>query len=246
MQSTLVVHSLLIIHIIFKFKQLVMKKTLAFLFAVVTVATGIKAQSTSRQAAYSTAFESAMQWNIRQLDTASSEATLVNLANNFERIGNAEKTRWQPFYYAAYCYTVLAFMSPDKSKIDPLADKAETILQQGEALEKNNSEISCLFAVINSCRIMVDPVGRFQVKGKEVQAQLAKARQENADNPRIYLQQARMQIRMPEGLGGGKKAARESAEIAVQKFKDFKPENSIAPTWGEQQAKSLLEKLNAQ
>lgn len=224
-----------------------MKKILLCILAAISmnIAT-TNAQSVSKQVAYSTAFESAMQTNIGQLDTASSAAALINLANNFERIGNAEKTKWQPFYYAAYCYTAMAFLSPDKSKIDFLADKAEVVLQQAQEIEQNNSEISCLFAMINSCRIMVDPISRFQTKGKEVQAQLAKAKQENIDNPRIYLLQARMQLRTPEGLGGGRQLARESAEIAVQKFKDFKPENSIAPGWGEQQAKSLLDKINAQ
>jgi hypothetical protein len=223
-----------------------MKKIFFYLVSVVAIGGAAKAQSVSKQVAYSTAFESAMLSNIRQLDTVSSAAGFINVANNFERIGNAEKSKWQPFYYAAYCYTVMAFMSPDKSKIDFLADKAESVLQQAEAVEKNNSEISCLFAMINSCRIMVDPVSRFPTIGKEVHAQLAKAKQENPNNPRIYLLQARMQLRTPEGLGGGKKPAKESIETAVLKFNDFKPENSIAPAWGEQQAKSLLDKINAQ
>jgi hypothetical protein len=214
-----------------------MKKLILSMFAIALMFASVAQKS---------AFESVMKANIAQLDTSSTPESFMNLANNFERIGNAEKTRWQPFYYAAYCYTVMAFLSTDKSKIDFLADKAESVLQQADAVEKNNSEISCLFAMINSCRILVDPMSRFPTKGKEVQAQLAKAKQENADNPRIYLLQARMQLRTPEGLGGGKKVAKESAELALQKFRDFKPENSIAPNWGEQQAKSLLDKINAQ
>lgn len=223
-----------------------MKKILLSVFAVAIMILVANAQSVNKPVAYNAAFESAMQSNIRQLDTTSTATGFINLANNFERIGNVEKTKWQPFYYAAYCYTAMAFVSPDKSKIDFLADKAEAVLQQAEAIEKNNSEISCLFAMINSCRIMVDPVSRFQTKGKEVQALLAKATQENPNNPRIYLLQARMQLRTPEGLGGGKNVARETAGIAILKFKEFKPENSIAPNWGEQQAKSLLDKINAQ
>jgi len=213
-----------------------MKKLILSIFTI-TLMFGSMAQKS---------FELAMKNNLAQLDTSSTPEGFLALANNFERIGSAEKTRWQPFYYAAYCYTVLAYLSPDKSKIDPLADKAESLLQQAEAVEKNNSEISCLFAMINSCRILVDPISRFQTRGREAQMQLAKAKQENADNPRVYLLQARMQLRTPEGLGGGKKVAKESAELAVQKFKDFKPENSISPNWGGQQAKSLLDQINAQ
>ena len=191
------------------------------------------------------AFETAMLENIRQLDSASSTSEFVRLANSFERIAAAEKLKWQPFYYAAYCYTAMAFMSPDKTKIDDLADRAEAILQQAGTIEPNNAEVSCLFAMINSCRIMVDPVNRFQTKGKEVQAMLQKAKAENIDNPRIYLLEARMQLRTPEAFGGGKKIARESAEKAVAKFNNFIPHNAMAPNWGKGQAESLLAKINA-
>ncbi|HEY0042372.1 MAG TPA: hypothetical protein VGB71_16985 [Flavisolibacter sp.] len=191
-----------------------------------------------------TAFENAMLKNISQLDTASNATTLIALANNFERIGNAEKTTWQPFYYAAYCYVAMAFQSHDKSAIDPLADKAEAFIQQAEAVEKNNSEITTLSAMINACRITVDPVSRFQTKGKEVHASLAKAKEENAANPRIYLLQAQMQLRTPEAFGGGKVVAKKSAEIALEKFKVFQPSTSIHPKWGEEQAKSLLQKIS--
>ncbi|MFN2440767.1 MAG: hypothetical protein ABR503_16300, partial [Chitinophagaceae bacterium] len=207
--------------------------------------TGCKAQTAVSQTVNTSTFETAMLHNIRQLDTASAASTLITLGNNFERIGNAEQKKWEPFYYAAYCYTVMAFMSPDKTKIDWLADKAEAYLQKAEAIEKNNSEISCLFAMINSCRILVDPIARFQAKGKEVQMFLDKAKQENVHNPRIYLLQGRMQIRTPEAFGGGKKPAKESIDLTIEKFKNFKPKNAIAPNWGEKQAISLLNQINA-
>lgn len=190
-------------------------------------------------------FEKAMLANIRQLDTASTATTLLSLANNFQRIGDAEKTKWQPYYYAAYSYTALAFLSPDRTAIDGLTDKAEALLQQAEAIDKNNSEISCLFAMINSCRIMVDPVSRFQTKGKEVQTSLAKATQENPANPRIYLLQAMMQLRTPEAFGGGAKVAKQSVDMAIVKFKDFIPENSLSPVWGSGQAKAIADKITA-
>ena len=189
-------------------------------------------------------FESVMLQNIAQLDTTSSASALIGLANNFERIAQVEKTKWEPFYYASYCNTVMAFMTPDKTQIDLLADKAEALLQQAEAIEQNNSEITTLFAMINSCRILVDPVSRFQAKGKEVHDLIGKAKMENNENPRIYLLQARMQLRTPEAFGGGKGLAKESAEIAIEKFATFKPANSISPNWGEAQARSLLAKIN--
>lgn len=222
-----------------------MKKIISLALLIALISTS-KAQTANNSIKPTSAFEAAMLSNIKQLDTASGAASLMNLANNFERIGNAEKTKWEPFYYASYCYVIMAYVSPDKSKIDWLADKSEALLQQAEAIDKNNSEISCMFATINSCRIMVDPMSRFPAKSQEVNAMLAKATQENAGNPRIYLLQARMQLRTPEAFGGGKAVAKASAETALEKFKSFVPATVIAPAWGEQQAKALLAKINGE
>lgn len=84
---------------------------------------------------------------------------------------------------------------------------------------------------------MVDPTARFQTKGKEVQALVTKAKEENAANPRIYLLQARMQLRTPEAFGGGKAIAGQSAETALEKFKAFQPATLLSPVWGAAQAK---------
>ena len=220
-----------------------MKKIIFILLTIIGLQQSASAQTTASQKSL-TPFETAMLKNISQLDTASSTSSLTALANSFERIANAEKNKWQPFYYASYCYVVMAFQSADKAAIDPLADKAEALLQQAEAIEKNNSEITTLLAMINACRITVDPVSRFQSKGKEVQALLAKAKEENAANPRIYLLQARMQLRTPEAFGGGKTLAKQSAEVAIEKFKTFQPESVIHPAWGEEQVKSMLQKMD--
>jgi hypothetical protein len=190
-------------------------------------------------------FETIMLENLKKLDTASSSTSLLELANSFERIGNVEKTKWQPFYYASYCYAVMASMSPEKSNIDPLTEKAEQLLLKAEELDKNNSEISCLFAMINSYRILVDPMNRFPTKGKEVFSLLGKAKAENADNPRVYLLNAMIQYRTPEAFGGGKDPAKKSVEAAIEKFNSFQRKDPLAPNWGANQAKFLLKKITS-
>src|SRR5687768_5884600 len=144
-------------------------------------------------------FEKAMLENISKLDTANSE-NLVTLANNFERIANAEKNRWEPYYYAAYCYAARAFSVSGKNDIDHYADKAEKYFEKAVELEKDNAELSVLHAIILSCRIMADPMGRFQTMGREVRQLLEKAKVEDPSNPRIYLQEARFLARTPEAF----------------------------------------------
>jgi hypothetical protein len=191
-------------------------------------------------------FVTAMETNLKILDTAGTPGTFIMLANNFERIGKAEQKQWQPFYYAAYCYAVMAAYTPDKAKIDLLAEKAESNLALANALEKNNSEISSLQGMILYTRVQVDPISRWQTMGTEAINHLAKAKQQNPSNPRPYLVDARAKMHIPEGLGGGPRAAKSIIEECLGKFKTFIPENSIAPNWGKIAAEKLLQAINPQ
>ena len=142
----------------------------SFIIAIVIFAGSFKlaAQTSTTVSGSDKKFISAMEINLQKLDTAGNVSSFIMLANNFDRIATAEKTKWEPFYYAAYCYAVMAVSSPDKTKIDMLADKAELWLQQANNLKKNNSEIAALFAMIKSSKIMVDPINRWQSFGQEV------------------------------------------------------------------------------
>jgi hypothetical protein len=199
---------------------------------------------TSTETVVSNKYLTAMQTNLQVLDTAGAPASFIMLANNFERIGTAEKTKWEPFYYAAYCYATMALNTPDKTKVDMLADKAELYLVQADKLQKNNSEISTLFAMIKSAKISVDPMNRWMSMGQEVTAHISNAKDQDSNNPRPYLIDARIKYRMPEALGGGKEAAKALLTEAVKKFKSFTPSGSIAPNWGLKSTESFLENLN--
>ena len=77
--------------------------------------------------AQSDKYVSAMKKNIALLDSMMAKGNSAELANNFERIGDAEKTQWLPYYYAAYCYLKQAYTEKDNSKKDAIADKAAAI-----------------------------------------------------------------------------------------------------------------------
>jgi hypothetical protein len=186
----------------------------------------------------------AMETNIKMLDTATNPVTYTMLANNFERIANAEKNKWQPFYFASFCYAIMASNSQDRSKVDYLAEKAESYLALADALEKDNSEISTLRGMILYTRVGVDPMTRFRTLGMEAISNLEKAKQQDPNNPRPWLVDANAKLRTPEGMGGGPKVAKAAVETCLEKFKSFVPENSIAPNWGKAPAEKLLKSLN--
>ena len=223
-----------------------MKKSIVIISALCLGIVTLQAQTSSSSVATNGKFVAAMEKNIQMLDTASSPDTYIALANTFERIGNAETNQWQPFYYGAYCYTILAYMTPDKSKVDGIADRADALLKQAAAISTNNSEISTVSAMLTYCRLQVDPVNRWQTMGAEGAAYLEKAKEQDPSNPRPYLVEARVKLNTPENMGGGAKGATPVIGLAVQKFNSFAPANSIAPHWGKSAAEKLAAKLNGQ
>src|SRR5687767_7515582 len=83
--------------------------------------------------AQSEKYTTAMQAKVAAVDSTRDANTLKDLSAAFERIGDAEKTQWLPYYYAALTqvnagYTFAFNAAPDASVIDPMAEKAEALL----------------------------------------------------------------------------------------------------------------------
>ena len=192
--------------------------------------------------AQSAQYESAMSKQVALLDDPANHnpAKLQEIGNTFERIAAAEKTQWLPYYYAAYCYVMNALAEQDKSKVDPIADKAQANAEKAEALSPKNDEIYCVRSLIATSRIGVDPMTRGMKYGMESANLLSEAGQINKDNPRVDLLQGQSLYYTPEQYGGSKEKAKEKFEIALKKFSAFKPASSIAPHWGEAYTKQLL------
>lgn len=218
-----------------------MKKFLSLAVALSMLIT-VKAQSDK--------YTKAMEALIPAVDTTRSYTGLLSLANSFERIGNAEKTQWQPFYYAAlaninasYTFTMDGSFGDKSADIDPLADKAEELLNKAEALSKDNSEIWIVRKLIATGRMMGNPMARFQQYGPIVTAAIETAKKLNPENPRVYLLEGQDLFFTPEQFGGDKQAAKKKFEMAISKFGTYKPASSIDPNWGLGQAKYFLSQI---
>ena len=207
-----------------------MKQTISMLLLLTFTATAF---------AQSDKYVSAMTPKIAALDTARDGATLLDLSNSFERIATTEKTQWLPYYYAAlaqvnYGMTKLdhSGMGGDPKVVDPIADKADTLLGKAGALSQNNSEIFVVHKLINRMRMLVDPQNRYMSYGMQAEQALATAQKLNPENPRVYLLQAEDKYFTPEQYGGSKDEAKKLFDTAMQKYNSFKPENALAPNWG--------------
>lgn len=192
----------------------------------------------------------AMEALVPAIDSTRNHDALIDLSNSFERIANAEKIQWLPFYYAAlaninagYSFTMDGGFGDKTADIDPLADKAEVFINKAEALSKDNSEIWVLKKMLASVRMMGNPMARFQEYGAIAAAALETAKKLNADNPRIYLLEGQDLYFTPEQFGGDKQEARKRFETTISKFEIYKTESSIHPNWGLGQSKYFLSEI---
>ena len=220
-----------------------------FLSMLVVVAALTSLAQTSAQP--SDKFVKAMEQKLVGFDSVRSNEGLQELANSFERIAEAEKTQWLPYYYAALSNVNLGFnhaiaagpMGGNADKVDPLADKAEKLLNKADELSKDNSEIYVVKKLIASLRMLGDVMNRYMTYGPVATEALATAKKLNPENPRVYVLEGSDMFNTPEEYGGNKVEAKRLLEESLKKFETFKPESSIHPAWGMGQAKYFLSQI---
>lgn len=194
----------------------------------------------------------AMESRVAAVDTTFSPDGLLALSNSFERIAEAEKTQWLPYYYAALTQINIGYMQANGADImsgkmatifDPIADKAEALLNKAEALSKDNSEIWTVKKMITSLRMMGNPMQRYKMMGQAAE-ELETAKKLNPENPRVYYLMGQDKINTPEQFGGSKEEGKKLFELALQKYNSAKLENAIAPHWGRGSVQYFLASAN--
>ena len=182
-----------------------------------------------------------MSKNIEAIYKAQSPDQFQQAINAFERIGNAEKTKWEPFYYASFGYAMQAANVQDGGKKDQLLDLAATSLDKAKAIKENESEIVALEGFIYMIRLTVDPATRGpQYSGMAMQS-FGKAIGLNPENPRALVFMAQMQYGTAEFFKSPTTEACATLAKSLEKFASFKTDNQLAPQWGKGMADGMKE-----
>jgi len=198
--------------------------------------------------AQSDKYKSAMKDKIAVLDSTQNVSALKDLSAAFERIGDAEKTQWLPYYYSAlalanagnFIYVSNQSNPAELKNLDALADKADQMIAKAESMNKDNSEIYTVRKMIASMRMMVDPMNRYMTYGPKAQEALETAKKLNPENPRIYLLEGEDKFFTPEQYGGSKTEAKKLFEEALKKYEAFQPATPLDPVWGKTTAMYFL------
>ncbi len=192
---------------------------------------------------FSSEYEEIMSANIQKLYTLTESDELINLANQFERISNAEQDKWEPAYYAAYCYvrsTLFGKMGSDDIHIQ--LDNAQKFIDQIIKTNSKESEIHTLQALVYQLRIT--DMSKGYKYSKMASESLVVAETLNANNPRIYYLRGSNIFHTPKAFGGGADKAKPYLQKADEMFKSHQPESIFEPSWGPFHNSELLGQCN--
>jgi hypothetical protein len=187
--------------------------------------------------AQSDKYDAAMKKNLSMFDSAKTTADYQALAAAFERIGDAEKTQWLPYYYAGLALTTAGWQDSKLDK-EANAEKVNALCDKAESIEKS-SEICEIRNMAATQQMMIDPQTRWATYGKQASAALQTGMKINPNNPRLYYLQGMSVFNTPASFGGGKEKAKPIFEKAVELFKAEQPK-PLYPHWGQKQAEDML------
>lgn len=214
-----------------------MKKYLFLLMVAGSIQMTVFAQSEK--------YTTAMKNTLSLFDSSKTVEDFNKMANTFERIGDAEKTEWLPYYYAGLSLSTAGWM-PDFKDKDANATRINAMCDKAESLAKTDADKAEIQTVRNMSatqQMLVDPMSRWATYGKSAGEALDKGLKLNPNNPRLHYLQGMSLFGTPEQFGGGKAKAKPVFEKAVALYKEEKPA-PLYPHWGQKQAEDMIAQCN--
>lgn len=184
-------------------------------------------------------YTEAMQKNIEIVYKGKSVEEIQTAVNAFERIGDAEKSKWEPFYYASYGNLMIALHVSDASTKDKHLDLALETLKKASAINPSESEIVALEGFVHMIRVTIDPASRGQQYSGLAMQTFGKAIGMNPENPRALALMAQMQYGTAQFFGSPTTEACGTLNKALEKFETYKSTNTLAPVWGKPMAEGM-------
>lgn len=184
-------------------------------------------------------YEQAMKKNIENVYKAQTIEELQQAVNAFERIAAAENKYWEPHYYTAFGYIMMATKEKDGGKKDQYLDQAVAALEKAKVIASADSEVVALEGFVHMIRVTVDPASRGPQHVGLAMQHFGKALALNPDNPRALYLTAQMQYGTAQFFGSSTSEACGMLTKALETFERYKSNNPLAPQWGKSSASSM-------
>lgn len=189
-------------------------------------------------------YEKVMTEKIARIEACKTTEEFQTLANDFQRIGSKESSKWLPPYYAAFAHIQkgrLMMRNGDMSGLDETAGQADKYLATAQNLAgADNAEIHLLRKMAAALRMMVNPAQRYMTDGAKATEEMGIAEKLDPSNPRIALIKAEDTYFTPEQYGGSKTKGLAMFKEALAKFSTYKPKTALDPNWGKAEAEYFI------
>lgn len=215
-------------------------KTLKFLFTALLITVfSISVQANDR-------FKTAMLTNLEAWGKAKSPADYEQVRNKFVRIGDAEKTQWLPYYYAAQMYILEGFRVKDKAKIKLLLDQADQLMDKAAQMDGAiEAEFLILKGLRNTVLVASDPAVNGPKLSAPTMALYKKALALDPKNPRATYLSAEFEMGAAKFFGKPLDPYCKKFDEALELFKNEKPKSEIHPAWGKSRLLTLIKQCQA-
>jgi len=184
-------------------------------------------------------YEAIMKENIEKIYTAKSSQELTDVINTFTRVAQKEKDKWEPFYYASFGYLKMMGTTEAPEEQDKYLDLALENAQEGLNIAENEDELHALLGYIHMMRVSINPGVRGQKYTALSMESLSKAAEMDLENPRALYLLGRMEMGVAQFFGSDLSQACGKIKNSLLLFENEDKESSLAPSWGELQAKEV-------
>lgn len=195
------------------------------------------------------AYTRQMTSTVTNIENASTVKDYQQLANDFLRIAEAQKTLWLPYYYAAFCNAKIGWLyQDDGDKIEPFAEKADVQIKRAISLldtarqKKELSEVYVVLSMVNRAKVFINPMTYGRRYGPTASQYTHLAKSVDPDNPRALYIEGWEKFATPKMWGGDKTKAKELLLAAKQKL-EANPSSGIEPHWGKKEVDDILKQL---
>ena len=173
------------------------------------------------------------------------EGNIVEASNLFERIAMAEEDNWIPYYYAAQVNTVASFGEDDEQKLTQQLEKAKEFVDIAKRISPDNPELLVQEAMINTAWMAYDGATYGPtLSGKNMQI-YNQALHLAPENPRVVYSKASWDMGTARYFGKDTAPYCKDVERALELFATFENNTPFYPSWGEDEAKKVLEQCKS-
>ncbi len=158
----------------------------------------------------------------------------------FERIGQAEKKKWKPVYYAANVLISESFGAKNKTEAMAMLEKAKTFVKAAHDRSADNSEILTLEGLLYTGYVAMEPQTYAMQYSQKIMTLHSKAVELNPENPRAHANMIEYEMGSARFFKQDLTPFCERMQKILPKF-DAQETDDFAPTYGKERVEHVIQ-----